>query len=283
MCGGGPSSTSTSSSTSKSIVPKYIEKAGKANLSAANDYYNRFKNDTPLTRQAFGSIVENSNWANDYMMPYQQQLIQSLYEGGGLGEGADYIRDAYGQASNAYQPYLQEGYLDPMTNPYLQPAIEAARSSSFNDVADRFHKAGRSFSGAESGAYGTAATNAALPMLLGQYNQNVGAQQGAAQGLLSGATGASSGLTQAQQAVLQAKMAAPGQIGNLNIPENMLLGIADRRQQSAQDALNMRIAALSGTPYSTTTTNSGTGSSQQFSDPFQTMLGGGLGLLGMFM
>jgi hypothetical protein len=279
MCGGGP--TTTTGGTSKVEVPEYIRKASKGNIGAANQYASQYGNDTPLTRQAFGSIVENSNWANDYMMPYQQQLIQSLYEGGGMGEGADYIRDAYGQASNAYQPYLSEGYLDPMTNPYLQPAIEAARSSSFNDVADRFHKAGRSFSGAESGAYGTAATNAALPMLLGQYNQNVGAQQGAAQGLLAGATGASSGLTQAQQAVLQAKMAAPGQIGNLNIPENMLLGIADRRQQSALQGLNAKIAALSGAPFASTTTTSGTTSQQ--SDPFQTMLGGGLGLLGMFM
>jgi hypothetical protein len=278
MCGGGPSTSTSSSSEVK--IPEYLRKASKHNIGAANKFAEQWGVPTQDEKSAYGGIRENSAWAQG-MMPYQQQLIQSLYGGGGMGEGADYIRDAYAQAAPAYGQYLQEGYLDPMSNPYLQPAIEAARSSSYNDVADRFHKAGRSFSGAEGGAYGTAAVNAALPMLLGQYNTNVGAQQNAAQGLLGGAAGASAGLDAAQQGRLSAQMAAPGQINNLNTPENMLLGIADRKRRAAQDALNMRLAAVSSTPYGTTTT--GTGFQQQQSDPFQTMLGGGLGLLGMFM
>lgn len=278
MCGGGP--TTTTSGTSTVEIPGYIKRAGKSNLRAAANYANTWGKDAGYEPQAYQGIAGNANWAEG-MMPYQQALIANLYQGGGMGEGADAIRNAYAQTAPVYGQYLGEGFLDPMSNPYLQPSIEAARSGAFNDVADRFHKAGRSFSGAEAGAFGDAATKAALPMLMGQYNQNAGLQQGAAQGLLGAAQGTSAGLDAAQKGILTAQMAAPQQIANLNIPENMLLGITDRQRQAAQDALNMRIAALSGTPYGSTTTTKGTSSMQ--TDPFQTLLGGGLGLLGLLM
>ncbi len=277
MCGGGGASQVT---TSSGEVPKYIKSASKANIRAAGDYASKFGVDRPDEKAAYGDIRQNSDWASS-MMPYQQALIQSLYGGGGMGQGQDQIRAAYGQANQAYQPYLQSDYLDPMSNPYLQPAIEAAKTGAFNDVADRFHKAGRSFSGAEASAYGTGAANAALPMLLGQYNTNVGNQMGAAQGVLSNATGASGALNQAQQGLLSAQMAAPDQLNNLNIPANMLLGITDRQRQAALSALNARNAALSGS--SSTYQPNQISTTKQNSDPFQSLLGGGLGLLGMFM
>lgn len=264
MCGGGASQTTTSNFQ----IP-----GQKQGIKAAKQYQKQWGRDRPLETDAYGGIQDNSAWAEG-MMPYEQQLIQHMYGGAGLGEGADYIRDAYGQASQAYSPYLQQGFLDPMSNPYLQPAIEAARSSAMNSVADRFHKAGRSFSGAEGAAYGDAVTKAALPMLLNQYNQNAGLQQGAAQGLLGGATASSTGLDQAMGNQLKARMAAGQQMQNLNIPENMLLGIVDRQRKAAYDAAALRVAAMSGTPTSQTSTTT------QSSDPFQALLGGGLGLLG---
>lgn len=278
MCGGGPTTT-TGGSTSIEI-PEYIRKASKGNIKASQAYANQWGVPTGFEPQAYQGIEGNAAWAEG-MMPYQQALIQNLYGGGGMGEGMDSIRNSYAQTAPVYGQYLQSGFLDPMSNPYLQPSIEAARSGAYNDVADRFHKAGRSFSGAEAGAFGDAAAKAALPMLMGQFNQNAGLQQGAAQGLLGAAQGTSAGLDAAQKGILTAKMAAPQQIANLNIPENMLLGITDRQRAAAQDALNMRIAALSGAPYASTTTTKGTTS--QSSDPFQTLLGGGLGLLGLLM
>jgi hypothetical protein len=283
MCGGGPTTTTTTSNkpdkTTKEI--NQVFSGELKNLTAAGqEFQDKYGKDLPDEVKAYLGIRGNAGIAEGYM-PDQQALISMLYGGGGLGEGMDYIRDAYGQASGAYQPYLQEGYLDPMSNPYLQPAIEAARSSAFSDVASRFHKAGRSFSGAEAGAFGKGATNAALPMLLGQYNQNVGAQQGAAQGLLGSAIGASGGLDAGQQGRLQAMMTAPGQIGNLNIPENMQLGIADRQRQNALDAMQLRATLLHGTPFTPGSRSTSTSSTQ--SDPFQTMAGAGLGLLGAFL
>jgi hypothetical protein len=278
MCGGGASQTTGGTSTSE--IPEYLRKASKANIGAANAFADKWGKSTKDEKSAYGGIRDNSSWAEG-MMPYQQQLIESLYGGGGMGEGADYIRNAYAQSNPAWEQYLQPGYLDPMSNPYLQPAIEAARSGAANDVASRFHKAGRSFSGSEGAAYGDAVTKSALPMLLGQYNTNVGAQQGAAQGILAGAGAASSGLDAAQKGILTAKMAAPGQLNNLNVPENMLLGISDRQRAAALQALNAKLASVSSTPFASSTTTSGITS--QNSDPFQALLGGGLGLLGMFM
>jgi hypothetical protein len=268
MCGSGPTSTSSTSAE--------MNDAQKAAMRSAGRYERTWGHDQPIETGAYGGIKENSSWAES-MMPYQQQLIQQLYGGGGLGEGMPWIRDAYEQQNQTWQPYLQGNYLDPMSNPYLQPAIESARSGAMNSVADRFHKAGRSFSGSEGAAYGDAVTKAALPMLLGQYNQNVGAQQNAAQGVLAGALGSATGMDTAQSGILKAKMAAPGQISSLNIPENMLLGIADRQRKAAYDAAALRASAAGGMAGSSTTTSS---TSQ---DPFQTLLGGGLGLLGMFL
>jgi hypothetical protein len=278
MCGGGASQTTGGTSTSE--IPEYLRKASKANIGAANAFADKWGKSTKDEKSAYGGIRDNSAWSES-MMPYQQGLISSLYGGGGMGEGADEIRQAWAQTAPVYGQYLQPGYLDPMSNPYLQPAIEAARSGAYNDVAGRFHKAGRSFSGSEGAAYGDAAAKAALPMLLGQYNTNVGAQQGAASGLLGAASGTSAGLDAAQKGILTAQMAAPGQMNNLNIPENMLLGISDRQRAAALQALNAKLAAVSSTPFASSTTTSGITS--QNSDPFQALMGGGLGLLGMFM
>ena len=279
MCGGGgPSATSMITTKGSKGLNKMVKAESKDLLGDARRFEDKWDGDTAADRRIYDRIGSNADIAEGYM-PMQDRLIGDLYAGGGLGEGQDYIRDAWSQASQAYQPYLQGNYLDPMSNPYLQPSIEAARSGAFNDVADRFHKAGRSFSGAEAGAFGDAATRAALPMLMGQYNQNVGAQQGAAQGLLGGAMGASGGLDQSQQARLQAQMAAPGQIGNLNIPENMLLGIKDRQRTLAQNALMLRQSMVRGTPYNPTQVSTQTTQT----DPFQTYAGAGIGLLGALM
>jgi hypothetical protein len=275
MCGGGATSTTTSNAKGG----EFNKKASKRLIRAGEAYGKEFGTPTTMDQQALGGIQANAALAEGYM-PYQDQMINYLYQGGGMGEGQNAIRDSYNQAAPAYQRFLGEDYLDPMSNPYLQPAIESARSDAFNNVAQRFHKAGRSFSGSEAGAFGDAATSAALPMLLGQYNQNVGHQMGAAGGLLGGALGASSGLDASQTGVLKSMMAAPGQIQGLNIPENMLLDIENKRRNMARDALQTQagiIGATKGSPTQMTSTTT------QNSDPFQTILGGGLGLLGMFL
>ena len=276
---GGPSSSSQGSSIMQPWKP--AQPAARHAANASNRFYlkgfgGRASN---AEKGAFQGIRQNAQTAEGFM-PQQQGLIGDLYAGGGFGEGRDAVTNAMGQAQDAYSPYLQSNYLDPMSNPYLQPAIQAAQSGAINSVGDRFSAAGRSFSGAHAGALGEGITNAALPMLLGQYNQNVGAQQNAAQGLMGSATGGAGALDTMQGNVMKARMAAPGQIQGLNIPENMILDSEAKRRAIRSTAINnaaANAAAIGGLGSMGTTS----GSSQQFSDPFQTMLGGGLGLLGM--
>lgn len=276
---GGPQTNSQSNSIMQPWKP--AQQPLKGVLGQANAYLHskNIMRPTKAEKGAYSGIMQNAQTAEGYM-PMQQGLIGDLYAGGGFGEGKDYITNSMDAAEAAYQPYLQSNYLDPMSNPYLQPALEAARSGAINSVGDRFAAAGRSFSGAHAGALGEGITNAALPMLLNQYNQNVGAQQNAAQGYVNSGIGASGALDSTAGNTLKAQMAAPGQIQNLNIPENMILDAAGRRRQQklmALQTLGGIISPIGGMGGIT----SGTGTTQQYSDPFQTMLGGGLGLLGM--
>jgi hypothetical protein len=227
-----------SSTTTTSEVPDFVKKGAKAARQSAQAYQKKYGVTTPAEQALYARLGQNADTAESYM-PYQQALIGNLYTGGGMGQGAQYIN---------------------------------------GDVADRFANAGRSFSGAEAGAFGDAATKAALPMLMGQYNTNVGEQQAAAAGLLGSAGQTATGLDTTQGNVLKAQMAAPQQISNLNIPENLMLSVEDRKRKAAYDAAMLQVSAMSGTPGmgSTSTTT-------QSTNPFQTLVGGGLGLLGAFM
>jgi hypothetical protein len=275
MCGGGGVTTTSK----KSKIPGFIEDAYKSATSAASNYADDWSGATGDEKNAYKGIRGNAKTAEQYM-DEQQALINYLYGGGGMGEGTDAIRYAMGQSAPVYERYMGEGYLDPMSNPYMQPSIEAARSDAYRGVSDKFAKAGRSFSGAEAAAFGDAAAKSALPMLMGQYNQNTGTQLAATQGLLSGALGGAAGIDAGMGNKLKAQMAGPTQLANLNIPENMLLSIADRERAAAQAAAAMQMSVmsgLSGYPFQVT------GTQKTSSDPFQTMVGGGLGLLGAFM
>jgi hypothetical protein len=257
MCGGGGVTTTSK----KSKIPGFIEDAYKSATSAASNYADDWSGATGDEKNAYKGIRGNAKTAEQYM-DEQQALINYLYGGGGMGEGTDAIRYAMGQSAPVYERYMGEGYLDPMSNPYMQPSIEAARS------------------GAEAAAFGDAAAKSALPMLMGQYNQNTGTQLAATQGLLSGALGGAAGIDAGMGNKLKAQMAGPTQLANLNIPENMLLSIADRERAAAQAAAAMQMSVmsgLSGYPFQVT------GTQKTSSDPFQTMVGGGLGLLGAFM
>jgi hypothetical protein len=124
-------------------------------------------------------------------------------------------------------------------------------------------------------------TNAALPMLLGQYNTNVGAQQNAAAAAMNAATGGSQALDASNQQRLAARMAAPGQIANLNIPQNMMLEAEARRRNIPLDVLGRTTAMFTGMGgLGGTTSGTGYGTQQTQPNPFMQYGGAALGLLG---
>jgi hypothetical protein len=279
--GGGPQQTTQTEGSTSSAPWAPAIPALKQSLALGKNYQRRLSRVTPAEREAFQGIRGNARFAEGYM-PAQQDLVSQLYAGGGMGERNQDIRDAMDANRQMLSPYMQQGYLDPMTNPYLQPAIEQARQQQYSGIADKFQSAGRGFSGAMGDAMARGMTSAALPMLLGQYNANVQAQQNAGQAAMQGATQGALALDQSQQARLQAQMAAPQQIQNLNVPQNMMLEAEARRRNIPLDVLARTTAMFSGMgAMGGTGTSMGTGMQQQYSNPWMTGIGAGVGLLGL--
>lgn len=278
--GGGPQQTTQTSGTTTSEPWKDAQPALRYALNRGMQLSKKWGELTPAEKTAFGQMRGNAQFAQGYM-PSQQDLISNLYSGGGLGEGSQDIRDAMAANRSVLTPYLSPGYLDPATNPYLQPAMEQARTGAYTDVADKFRAGGRTFSGAMADAVSRGMTNAALPMLLGQYNQNVGAQQNAAQQAMAASTQGAQALDQGQQARLQAMMAAPGQIQNLNVPQNMMLEAEMRRRNIPLDVLAKTTGMFTGMgALGSQGASTGYGMNQTYSNPWMTGIGAGIGVLG---
>jgi transposase len=275
----------TTANTSSSVTEpwKEAQPALKQSLRQGQMLQRQWGHLTPMERQAIGGQRQNANFAKSYM-PAQQDLISQLYAGGGYGEGDQDVRDAMQANRQMLTPYMQSNYLDPMSNPYLQPAIEQARRGAYTDVSDKFASAGRNFSGALADAASRGMTGAALPMLLGQYNTNVGAQQAAGQQAMGAATAGQEALNKSQQSRLQAQMAAPQQIQNLNIPQNMMLEAEARRRNIPLDVLARTTSMFTGMgQLGGTSAGTGFGTQQTTPNPFMQYGGMGLGLLGMGM
>src|SRR6516225_12185790 len=53
------------------------------------------------------------------------------------------LMGAYGQSANALAPMLSSNYLDPMSNPYLGPAMSTLNQDISNQIGGEFAAAGR--------------------------------------------------------------------------------------------------------------------------------------------
>jgi len=280
---GGPQTTTQTESSTTSEPWGPSKPALKQSLQMGKAMQKRWSKITPNERDAFRDLRQNARFAEGYM-PNQQELIDNLYGGAGFGERDQDIRDAMDANRSVLSRYMGEEYLDPMSNPYLQPSIENARRGAYGDVADSFRAGGRSFSGAMADAASRGMTSAALPMLLGQYNTNVQAQQGAAQQAMGAATGGAQALDQSNAQRMAAQMAAPGQIANLNIPQNMMLEAEARRRNIPLDVLARTTGLFSGVAQlGGTGTSMGTGMQSQYANPWLQGAGIGMGLLGTGM
>lgn len=133
--------------------------------------------------------------------PYAGQIGQnatSLLNGGGAMNQAPAVQNAYNAYSAQTNPLASNTNYDPTQTPGVQAALQAIQAQVGNSVNSQFAGAGRSLSGANQMAYGTGIAQAEAPLLLGQYNQNIQNQQGAAQNLYN-AGNATSGLLSGMQ------------------------------------------------------------------------------------
>ena len=198
------------------------------------------------------NLLNSLNNANTGQTPAQTQAINSLVQGAqGLpnfgGQSADVTSGLLGgdptgllkSSLNAYQqsvnPIATES-LNPLQNPNIQAALQAAQYNATQANNSVFAGSGRTGGGAQSYALGQGIANAEAPMLLGQYNQNVQNVLGANQGLLSAGQNTSNAITGNQQAGMTAAQNQPG----------IALAPQLAQLQAAQTQYNLPLSNIAG-------------------------------------
>lgn len=157
---------------------------------------------SPTEQVAMSGITQTAE-RNATFNPEIEQLAADQFAGGGFGEGADGVRDAFDQSSSYYK-----GVLDPSSgggNPYVDDLLSTIRDDVTNQVGGQFAAAGRSFSGAHSGNLSRNLTSAMAPILFEDYWRNQDAKERAAAALGSEARATSTALDSAAGNVLAAR------------------------------------------------------------------------------
>jgi hypothetical protein len=162
----GPTQTTNSNQSSKS--------KSKTNTKSSLSPYGPFADEVNAFPDKLNSAYDMSSAALPGAMQNIQGLSDSLYAGGGygqglenidqmpglLGQGTDYLNDAGGQYGSTFDKV--SGYLDPIAsgsmigedNPYLQSILTNITDQVNNQIGSQFAAAGRPLG---SNAYGTRA------------------------------------------------------------------------------------------------------------------------------
>jgi len=130
---------------------------------------------TANEQSALDTIMKNAQAGN----PYVGQ-IQSL-AGDLLGGGTDrtgMVNDAYSNYQKQAQPYLDQNYLDPTSNPAFKSYMDTTANDIQNRVNGMFAGAGRDLSGMNTQTLARGITEGTAPIFAQQYNQNVATQRG---------------------------------------------------------------------------------------------------------
>lgn len=118
------------------------------------------------------------------------------------------ITSAYGALNNRLAPVADGTNQDLSGNTYLQSLLKQVGDDAQKRVNSQFAAAGRDFSGANNIEVGKGVTQAQLPLLLDQYNREVGRSDAAARDLYS--TGASGAVAQTGMDVSRGGLLAKG-------------------------------------------------------------------------
>jgi hypothetical protein len=161
---------------------------------------------TGAENNAFNTITNNANAASANA-PIVQNYATNLLNGGGATDQAGNVNANYQRYVDQTNPLASNTNYNPYDTPGLKDALSTMTSDITNGVNGSFAAAGRDFSGANSMALGRGLTQGLAPTLVGQYNQNVNNQQGAA-GNLYNAGNTNAGILAGLQ---QQKLANQGQ------------------------------------------------------------------------
>jgi len=245
---------------------------------------------TPTAAQtaATSGAVANAN-AIPNLGPQATGAVNNLFNSTNGIPQAGMLGNAYQNFQNTLSPYTSSNYTNPYSNPVLSNAIFNPTSGINTQIAtginSLFAGSGRDPSGNAdaSKAIAIGESQADLPLLLNQYNTNVGQQQGAASSLLGGASTTAQGTTNLMQTPLMNQIAAMQAAGNLPGlwmgPSTAQIGAANTQYQlpyqniQAPESELLPIAGLGGQ-----STGTGTSTTTQPVNPWTTAAGLGLGL-----
>lgn len=137
--------------------------------------------------------------------------------------------------ASTMSPYLSSSYLNPATTPGLSTELAGLTDSISNNINGQFAAAGRDMSPANTKALAYGLEQGEAPIIANQFNQNVAAQQGAANNVFGASNTTAQGLTAQELAQLQANNSGLGiasQIPGLaTAPGGAALGVANAQAQ----------------------------------------------------
>lgn len=224
------------------------------------------------TAQAAGQI------GADFANPLQAFAGGLLGNGGGLGQMAPGLMDAYQKAIGWLTPTASGSEIG-MDSPEQRSLLDMIQNRVQNQVGDIWGRAGRSFSAGHAGALGRGIAEGEAPVLFNQLNADRSRKDQAIQSILGAGYGTSGAVDASLGNALNARLRVPNLISQImalrNAPVSSLSQLSD---------LVLPIAGLGGTANSISRskgTANTMGTSSTSGDPFQTAIGAGLGGLGL--
>jgi hypothetical protein len=215
---------------------------------------------TPYNKGAVNKIYDVASDAYDAMPDPSEVMAQGQ---GWLDARGDLLKDQYGKISSLLDP-IASGSMIGEDNPYLQGLLSTIQDRTRNDVGSRFAAAGRSFSGAHSGALGKGISEGLAAPLFSNYWNERNAQM---------------------NAINQLQSLGFGTAGGYGDQLGLLGGLQGLPFMGAQNYANLILPPSTAfgknkTKGSSKGTNITVGSVEQADNPFQTAAGIGIGLLG---
>ena len=182
---------------------------------------------SPGQAGALGELSANASRAGQWT-PDIERLTRDLFSTQSQSPTAT---AAYENLQTRLNP-IASGSVNPMDDPQFKTMLDSVTGDAMNRVNSMFAGAGRDLSGAHTAAAGRAVTNAQAPIIIDQYNTNIGRQMDAAGRLFdAGQTTAGNvaGLDAAANAQrTQGIETAQAALASMNLPANMRLEIENQ-------------------------------------------------------
>jgi hypothetical protein len=146
---------------------------------------------TPTESSALGGLADSAGYITQFL-PGATSLATDLLAGGGP-DRSGLASSAYDAYKAALTPFARGDYVNPASNPALQPYLETIRNDVANQVNGMFAGAGRDLSGLNQQTLARGIAQGEAPLLLDAYNRALADQRSAIDALY-GAGGTTAGL-----------------------------------------------------------------------------------------